>query len=145
MHQLDLTGQRFGKLVVLKRIKKRGSFWFCRCDCGTEKLVRTNNLRGGSAVSCGCHRKAILDSLRWGKCRHFDLLGKRFGRWTAISYISNPDHTTAWLCRCDCGTERPVLTRSLRAGVSTSCGCLLVEKSRKSLAGRPRQRIILSL
>lgn len=39
-----------------------------------------------------------------------------------------------WLCRCQCGTERFVLERSLRYGGSRSCGCLTRENAKKATA-----------
>jgi hypothetical protein len=55
---IDLVGQRFGGLVVLKRAgtvagKRR---WTCRCDCGRTTTVPTGNLRSGNSRSCGCGR-----------------------------------------------------------------------------------------
>ncbi len=55
----DLTGQRFGKLVVLKRIKsnKDGrTCWSCICDCGNIKEVKGHDLTSGRVKSCGCLR-----------------------------------------------------------------------------------------
>lgn len=61
--------------------------------------------------------------------------GMRFGRWTALEQRGE-----RWLCRCDCGTEREVLARSLRCGGSLSCGCLARERAAENagheLAGR---------
>ena len=55
---LDLTGQKFGKLTVLsktdKRAKDRGVFWHCQCDCGNFKDVKTELLKNGHVLSCGC-------------------------------------------------------------------------------------------
>lgn len=53
---IDLTGQRFGKLVALEYVgRKRGhSFWRCKCDCGNESVVRYQLLAKGSTKSCGC-------------------------------------------------------------------------------------------
>ena len=56
----DLTGQRFGKLVVLYRglNDKTGHVrWHCKCDCGTECLVYKDALLNGGQVSCGCYNK----------------------------------------------------------------------------------------
>ena len=57
--RLDLTGQRFGRLTVLRPEENIGTytFWVCRCDCGQETVVRTSNLRGGRTKSCGCGRR----------------------------------------------------------------------------------------
>lgn len=57
---IDITGQRFGKLVALRPVKRpglRGTYWECECDCGNVTCVRTSHLTAGEIVSCGCHRK----------------------------------------------------------------------------------------
>lgn len=59
MKALDLVGKRFGSLLVIERKgsdEKGQSLWFCRCDCGTEKVVRGHDLKGGTK-SCGCSRR----------------------------------------------------------------------------------------
>lgn len=51
----DLTGQRFGRLVVLGLAKPRSTaLWLCRCDCGNEKAVYASSLRDAHRQSCGC-------------------------------------------------------------------------------------------
>lgn len=54
--KLDLAGQRYGKLTVLRPAENVGSrtAWVCRCDCGRETVVRTSRLRDGHTSSCGC-------------------------------------------------------------------------------------------
>ena len=56
----DLTGQKFGRLRVVRltsmRSKEKGTIWECRCDCGKISFVRSNNLVSGSTKSCGCFR-----------------------------------------------------------------------------------------
>lgn len=55
----DLTGKRFGRLVVLRRSEKRCGAslkWLCQCDCGNIVDVIGSNLRGGRTESCGCLR-----------------------------------------------------------------------------------------
>lgn len=54
---IDLTGKRFGKLIVLNKsgvAKNRQSIWRCRCDCGNIKNVIYGNLTSGYTRSCGC-------------------------------------------------------------------------------------------
>jgi hypothetical protein len=53
---IDLTGQRFGRWLVLERAPNRGAKvqWLCRCECGTERAVYSRHLRGGASRSCGC-------------------------------------------------------------------------------------------
>lgn len=69
----DLTGQRFGRLVVLDRIppgEHRRTRWRCLCDCGREKVTDTNKLTSGNTRSCGCLRR---DDAR---ARHLEHGGK---------------------------------------------------------------------
>lgn len=47
----DITGKRFGRLVVLEKAKGK---WLCLCDCGNRKLIASGALRSGSTRSCGC-------------------------------------------------------------------------------------------
>lgn len=49
---IDITGQRFGRLVAIERIDKR---WKCICDCGNTTLSDSYQLRNGITVSCGCY------------------------------------------------------------------------------------------
>lgn len=60
---IDLTGQRFGRLTVVKFVgtDKHGStLWKCKCDCESEVTVLANNLRRGHTTSCGCLKKEIV-------------------------------------------------------------------------------------
>jgi hypothetical protein len=67
MPRLDITGQRYGRLVAVQRdavygsfIDSRGkrkqaeSYWKFRCDCGTVKTTNLQSVRNGSVKSCGC-------------------------------------------------------------------------------------------
>lgn len=52
---LDITGQTFGRLLVLSLVAKgQNARWLCRCDCGQMKVVSGGNLRAGNVQSCGC-------------------------------------------------------------------------------------------
>jgi hypothetical protein len=52
-----------------------------------------------------------------------DITGKSFGKWTVLKYARFEQGTARWTCKCECGTVREVDGRTLRRGVSTSCGC----------------------
>lgn len=56
---LDLRGQRFSRLIAMKKAPRLvgKTQWLCRCDCGTVKAIRTESLRSGSIRSCGCLAK----------------------------------------------------------------------------------------
>lgn len=51
--RIDITGQRFGKLVAIKYDKKK-TRWLCQCDCGRQVFVFGYDLRVGHTQSCGC-------------------------------------------------------------------------------------------
>jgi hypothetical protein len=65
----DLTNQRFGRLVVIKRVGSRNGlpYWLCKCDCGNETKVTSSNLRGRTR-SCGC--LAMEVRVKHGKHKH---------------------------------------------------------------------------
>jgi hypothetical protein len=57
---IDITGQRFGRLVVMERIgidKHNNMTWLCVCDCGQYIKPAGSTLRNGKAKSCGCSRR----------------------------------------------------------------------------------------
>ncbi len=54
---IDLTGQRFERLLVVKRsgyIGERTS-WECICDCGEKVNITSNALKSKNTKSCGCY------------------------------------------------------------------------------------------
>lgn len=56
----DMTGMRFGKLVVLAwagTAPNRQAIWRCQCDCGTEMATKGGQLREGKTTSCGCVKR----------------------------------------------------------------------------------------
>lgn len=57
---IDLSGQRFGHLVVIEPVQKRAADnsvrWLCKCDCGEFATVSSNKLRMGCSTSCGCQK-----------------------------------------------------------------------------------------
>lgn len=70
MRKVDLIGQRFGLIVVVKRASARTA-WLGRCDCGTVKVFYSGNLKSGRSGSCGCRVPAISEALhlRHGQAR----------------------------------------------------------------------------
>ncbi len=65
--RLDLTGQRFGSLVVEEYAGQQDNhqYWRCKCDCGKQTLALQKNLLNGHTKSCGClQRQMYKDNLR---------------------------------------------------------------------------------
>jgi hypothetical protein len=114
---IDLTGKRFGRLIVVKLAPKRNgsTYWECKCDCGKTKEIFAESLKDGDTRSCGCLQRDL-----WFK----DLTGERFGSLIARKYdIRNG--VAYWECDCDCGKSKEVKSKSLRSGTTRSCGCLV--------------------
>ncbi len=64
--------------------------------------------------------------------KKLDLTGQRFGRLTATECLGSIKGQRYWAVKCDCGNENLVAQRSLRSGLSASCGCLRDEAVSKS-------------
>ena len=75
-----------------------------------------------------------------------DLTGMKFGRLTVIErdsdYISPKGyHSTAWKCRCDCGSTATVRAIYLKNGAVRSCGCLRAEHPNHTTHGKSNTRL----
>lgn len=128
----DLTGQRFGKLVVKEMIYgevvggKKRTQCVCECDCGNIVTVVADRLTSGRKISCGC------DTIerRVSKLRK-DLTGQKFGRLTVLKMLWD-EKPTKCVCLCDCGNETIVAGADLSIGHTQSCGCLQRERTSKA-------------
>lgn len=59
-----------------------------------------------------------------------DMIGKKFGRLTVVSFDRLENHKTYWKCSCDCGLTVIVSGNNLRSGNTKSCGCIRREKAK---------------
>ena len=109
----DLTGMKFGKLTVVKRVENDSNNkvnWLCKCSCGGEKIASSHNLLSGVTTHCGCEKRT------WTK---YDLKGKKFNSLTVLEYVGHSN----WKCKCDCGNTTIVSGSALVDGHIKSCGC----------------------
>jgi len=142
----DLTGRRFGKLVVVRLDHvKRMSYWFCKCDCGNEKVIRGTHLTYGKVKSCGCLSRDKAKARLGEKHPTFmDLTGKRFGNLVVIGRTKGRDKQRVyWRCKCDCGNETIVQGGHLRYKHTKSCGCQSAKRRSEHYnwkGGRQRNR-----
>ena len=61
--KIDLTGQQFGRLTVIKEQKERKNnniIWLCQCQCGRKASVKGIYLRASETRSCGCYPRDVL-------------------------------------------------------------------------------------
>ena len=112
---IDLTGQRFGKLVVIEKadVIDRQYYWWCQCDCGKIIRVLGNSLKQGRTKTCGCENSKKPD----------DLTNQQFGKLTALELLYKNDRVY-WHCTCECGNYSDVLASHLKSGRIQSCGCI---------------------
>lgn len=111
MTYIDETGNRYGKLTVLRKDAKNhadGAYWICRCDCGNITIVRGANLRSTRPVrSCGCSYTDHHHISMWNN-----------GVWKRI------DKDTIECCKC--GAHKPIGKRT--SSYKTPCKCSFVSK-----------------
>lgn len=127
LQTIDLVGQTFGRLTVLRRDDSvpRGTkvYWICQCSCENKTIVSVPSyyLRNGSSRSCGCLRKEQAATLNFQ-----DLIGRRFGKLVVVENLGKLYGGTSyyWKCQCDCGGTTVTFSDMLLEGYKKSCGCL---------------------
>lgn len=72
---IDLTGERFGRLMVVSATRLKGKLaWECDCDCGNTHIVQSKYLHAGKVNSCGCIRRersrSGVAAFKHGHCSH---------------------------------------------------------------------------
>lgn len=78
MRALDITGQRYGRLVAISREPSgRHTKWRFRCDCGNETSIYLDAVRAGRSTSCGCFR---TDLIRERSLTHGHKVGRKTSR-----------------------------------------------------------------
>lgn len=113
----DLTGKRFGKLIVLCKSdnqRRRATMWRCQCDCGNICEKPTGELNSGFATSCGCswRQPAVQEAQKYGRLTAIRPTEQRSGK------------SVVWECLCDCGNTVFARATLLASGHTTSCGCV---------------------
>jgi len=131
MKRIDVvSGDRFGKWVVLFEVPKVNGRRKLRCECqcryGTTIDVDLHNMLNGKSSSCiKCSRR---------KNKTPAPIGKIFGQWKVIKEVDTPKHLNNRfryvLAICVCNKKKIVSLDSIKRGLSTSCGCVNIEASR---------------
>lgn len=83
---LDISGQRFNKLLVLRFVGKAGKrrYFLCRCDCGVETVGRIDQIMSGHKKSCGCDRTGKGAGIRNGNYKHGMRKSAEYGSWLSM-------------------------------------------------------------
>lgn len=96
-NKIDLTGKRFGRLVVLQEtpVRRNGNvMWLCQCDCGTIKKVNGDPLRRGAILSCGCLQRETAPTAARNAClKHGMTYSPTWKSWSEMkARCLNPSH-----------------------------------------------------
>ncbi|SDB95584.1 hypothetical protein SAMN05421737_10485 [Shouchella lonarensis] len=115
---LDLTGQTFGSLTVLKKVdlQRWSKYWLCKCSCGKELTISHQKLVNNYSESCNCYQQR-----GW---KRIDLTGRTYGQFIVLKEAAARYGKRHWLCQCTtCGTTREVNQSRLTTGTIKSCPC----------------------
>lgn len=119
----DIIGNRYGMLTAIGR---ESGLVKCRCDCGTEKLIRLQPLKVGNVKSCGCNRQNANQA--GANARKLDLEDTKSGLLTFLEEIPRPANRAGrsrWIrCRCDCGSTVELRVQAYTDQTTFSCGCV---------------------
>lgn len=91
----DLTGLRFGKLLVLFRTPEHASrhpIWLCRCDCGKLHMTSGGGLNRGTTNSCGCLRGEVNRKLRLRHGKSIEINGRKSRIYRIWASMKNRCH-----------------------------------------------------
>lgn len=125
----DLTGQKFGRLTVLKESRRinsslaekldmaPGVYWLCQCSCEQHTIIEvsTSCLKSGGVSSCGClKRESSQDNARKiGYNNRVDITGETSGTWTAIRRTELKSGSSfLWDCVCENGHHNFISTNN---------------------------------
>lgn len=100
---IDLTGQRFGRLVAVECVgsKNKLRMWKCICDCGNIVVTNTHSLRCGNSTSCGCSRKGINSTHKQSGSRLYKIRSGIIQRTTNPKNPDFPDYGGRGIAVCD--------------------------------------------
>lgn len=120
-NEITPPGTRFGRIVTLEPSTRVMNKLLCRCDCGTEKMIRLQHLMQGRIKSCGC-LMAI---------NHVPA-GTRFG--LLVTLVDGTQAHQRVPCTCDCGKTKEFTVSWLtyrhlkkRTSQPVHCGCLMIK------------------
>lgn len=99
----DITGMKFGRLLVIKRLGavKHGQevMWECQCDCGNNCIVKGTHLRNGTTRSCGCLKKELLaERARKRMLKHGGSKTRLYTIWACMKNRCSCSNNTHFNC-----------------------------------------------
>jgi hypothetical protein len=119
---IELSGETFGRWVVLSKDPKEVDRWLCKCECGKLKSVVGHTLVSGRSQSCGCLTGDIA------RDRAADLSGLVVGLLTVRKRGESIGKAVGWECKCACGAQVLKSSSALLQGKTQSCSFTCPER-----------------
>lgn len=119
----DLTGRRFGRLLVTGMIYNDGEHTRvrCTCDCGNKVERIATYLTSGDTLSCGCLQKERASATNE---KDFAGVKSKYNVEMIERSHKNAHGVWMWKCKCpECGSIFIALPAKVMNGHVTSCGC----------------------
>lgn len=105
---IDLTRQRFGRLIVIKRVennKWNSTCWECQCDCTNITIVDSGKIKSGHTKSCGCLN---IEKTKKRLTKHGYCKNELYNTWCGIinrcynkNHISYKNYGARGIAVCD--------------------------------------------
>jgi len=111
-----MVGTKFGRWTVIQEVDmdKPGKQYECICDCGNIRIKSGTELRAGKGKQCReCQYAELYNPARF--------IGKKYGKWTIVSFLGTHNNSHQYQARCECGKESKHLLSDLKAHKSTQC------------------------
>lgn len=131
---IDISGQKFGKWLVLEKSNKQTSnhvtYWYCKCECGNICEVAGTDLRAGKTTQCRicagtAPNKKVTNTTTYKAAKHQEKeIGQRYGKLVITDFAYQTLGGSMWKCKCDCGNEIITRINNLHSGRTQSCGCI---------------------
>jgi hypothetical protein len=131
---IDLTNQKFGKLLVIKKSGKRNGSWLCLCECGKESIVNNCSLQWKRSCGKNCKSQKTI-------------IGEKHNFLTAESFYGSSPNGKLYVFRCECGNTITRKIGPVRCGNTKSCGCLKLKRTSeiflKNITGQRFNRLVV--
>ena len=135
---IDITNQRFGKLLVVSNAGKKDGrryFWNCLCDCGKTITIEGSRLRSGNTKSCGCGQFDGFKKYNEEQSEKAKIpIGTQYGKLTVIKDLGVQKGRRYYECLCECGQKKVIQGNSLKQEHSLSCGKCISSKGEMLIA-----------
>lgn len=111
-----IEGLTFGKWKVLKEFSGTKGYSLCKCECGSIVEVSRNSLLNDRSTQC---QKCAYEEQE--KKDQDQMIGKKFGKWTVLSYAFTKRYYRHYQVQCACGHIQNMCGSELKKGRTLQC------------------------